>query len=195
MTAFITHCWKKHRSALALLCAGLFWLGGALAGAIEPRQATLVPDEAGQALNAEFTLDLGPRLEEAASRGVTLYFHLEFTLVRKRWYWFDEHIATRNFDYKLSFQALTRQFRLISGTQTQNYDTLDEAIKALGRVMRLHVVEKAELVAGESYRAAVRLSLDHGQLPKPLQVDALADRDWRVDSKILRWDFTATPEK
>ena len=195
MTAFTTHCWKKRFSGLALLWLGLLWLGGALAGSIEPRQASLAVDEAGQALTAELLIDLGPRLEEAATRGVTLHFRLEFTLARKRWYWFDEHIATRNFDFKLSHQALTRQYRLTQGTQQQSYETLDEAVKALGRVTRLHVTDRNELTGGESYRAALRLSLDHSLLPKPLQVDALADRDWRIDSKTLRWDFVAPSEK
>lgn len=181
---------------LALFCVVCGWCaGGALAGGIEPKSAFLAPDERGQALTAEFAIDLGPRLEEAVGRGVPLYFRFEFNLTRKRWYWADEHVAGRVLNYRLSYHALTRQYRLTFGSLHQSQDSLAEALQVLGRIARLHVVDKAGLTVGEQYRAALRLSLDHDQLPKPLQIDALADRDWRVAAKTLSWDFVHTVEK
>lgn len=178
-------------SAVALvLCAGL-----AAAGSIEPKSASLQADERGQLLSADFGIDLGPRLEEAVGRGVPLNFRFEFTLSHKRWYWADEHVAGRILKYRLSYQALTRQYRLSLGNLHQNFATLEEALHALGHVARLQVVDKGVLKPGETYHAAVRLSLDREQLPKPLQVDALADREWFVEAKILRWDFVAAEEK
>lgn len=194
MTVFITPFWRKWLSPLlglfASVCVSL-----ALAGSIEPEQAQLVPDEQGQALTARFRIQLGTRLEEAVGRGVPLNFRLEFTLARKRKYWVDEHIAGRVLHYRLTYHALTRQYRLSVDSLHQNFETLDEALVSLGRVARLHVVDKGQLLAGETYLAAVRLSMDHEQLPKPLQVDALADRDWRVEAKVYRWEFSATPDK
>jgi hypothetical protein len=191
MTVFTVACWKRSFSRAAcllgwLLCAGLAW-----AGVIEPKSINLVPDETGQALSADFAVELGPRLAEAVERGVQLHFRLEFTLARKRWYWIDEHVAGRVLEYKLSYQALTRQYRLSQGGQQQTFDSLDDALKALSRVARLHVVDRTELIPGETYRAAARLSLDRNQLPKPLQVDALADRDWRVEARTHTWEFVA----
>jgi len=182
---------------LVLCCAiGGLWMGQVLAGGIEPKSALLVPDERGLALDAEFAIDLGPRLEEAVGRGVPLYFRFEFELTRKRWYWVvDEHVAGRVLNFRLSYHALTRQYRLTLGNLHQSFDALDEALRVLGRVGQLHVIDKAELAVGEPYRAAVRLSLDRSQLPKPLQIDALADRDWRVEAKTLHWDFVPAGEK
>jgi hypothetical protein len=177
---------------LGLLCLAC---GAALAGGIEPKSATLVADERGQALNAEFVIELGPRLEDAVGRGVPLNFRFEFELTRKRWYWADEHVAGRVLNYRLSYHALTRQYRLSLGNLHQNHDSLAEALQMIGRIARLHVADKAEFVAGETYRAALRLSLDHTQLPKPLQVDALADSEWRVEAKTLRWEFVPSAEK
>lgn len=197
MTAFITHCWRKRLERTVLLVLGLpwlLWLGVAQAGSIEPKSATLIPDERGYAVTAEFAIQIGPRLEEAVSKGVPLHFRFEILVKRKRWYWADEHVAGRVLKYRLSYQALTRQYRLSLGALHQNYDSLDEAIQALGRVARLHVVEKSVLPFGEPLTVAVRLSLDHTQLPKPLQVDALADRDWQVDAGILTWQFVPQPE-
>ena len=100
-----------------------------------------------------------------------------------------EHVAGRVLKYRLNYQALTRQYRLTLGSLHQNYDTLDEALQALGHVARLHVVDKSALPQGEPLTVAVRLSLDQAQLPKPLQVDALADREWQVEAGILTWQF------
>ncbi len=198
MTAFITHCWRRSLDCALVLLVCLLGAGGvgsALAGSIEPRSAHLSPDERGHALNVEFAVELGPRLEEAVGRGVPLNFRLEFTLARKRWYWIDEHVAGHVLDYRLGYQALTRQYRLSLGGLHRNFDTLAEALQVLEHTGRLHVVDRGTLIPGETYTAAVRLSLDHNQLPKPLQIDALADRDWRVEAKTLRWNFVAAPEK
>jgi hypothetical protein len=195
MTAFITHCWKKRLERIVLFGCGLLWFAAALAGSIEPKGAKLVPDDRGYAVSAEFNVQIGPRLEDAVSRGVPLHFRFEIQIKRKRWYWSDEHVAGRVLKYRLSYQALTRQYRLSLGSLHQNFDTLDEALHALGHVARLHVVDKAALPANEPLSAAVRLSLDHSELPKPLQIDALADRDWQVEAGILRWDFMPTVEQ
>lgn len=184
---------RRLRRVLCLV-AGCLWAGWVLAGGIEPKSATLVADDRGHALNAEFAIDLGPRLEDAVGRGVPLNFRFEIEITRKRWYWADEHVAGRVLRYRLSYHALTRQYRLSVGNLHQNYESLSDALAMLGRIARLHVADRSELVPGEAYRVALRLSLDHDQLPKPLQIDALADSDWRVEAKTLRWEFVAAAE-
>ena len=39
------------------------------------------------------------------------------------------------------------------------------------------------------YQAGLRMKLDLAQLPKPLQVNALASRDWNLDSEWHRWNL------
>jgi hypothetical protein len=186
----------RHHLVQAMVCILLgLGHGSVFAGSIEPQSAALVADEHGQAVTAEFAIDLGPRLEDAVRRSVPLHFRFEFDLTRKRRYWMDEHVAGHVILYRLSYQALTRQFRLTLGSLHQNFETLEEALRTLGRVGRLHVIDKTALLPGETYIAAVRLSLDHAQLPKPLQVDALADQDWRIAATTLRWDFVPATEK
>lgn len=187
-------CWKRLLSACAavwlLLAAGLVQ-----AGSIEPQRAALVASEDGYALSAEFAVDLGPRLEEAVSRGVPLNFILEFDMTRPRWYWANEHVADHRLEYRLAYNALTRQYRLSAGGLHQNFVSLPEALHVLGRVAAMQVVDKAAVKPGETYSAALRLSLDRSQLPKPFQVDAIANRDWQVDAKVLRWQFTVPESK
>lgn len=182
------------RSLLAILL-GLVLALSAHAGRIEPKEAVLSANDEVYALAAEFTIDLGPRLEDAVTRGVPLYFNLEVVLERPRQYWIAEHIATRVLSYKLSYSSLTRQYRVSGGTLSQNFATLSEALRLVGRVGALPVTDKAAIKVGETYQAAVRLSLDRSQLPKPFQVDAITDRDWQVEARTLRWQFVAAEPK
>ncbi len=194
MTASSTPGWRKQLSA-GLAAALLLVAAAVHAGSIEPQRAALTPTEDGYALSAEFAVDLGPRLEEAVAKGLPLYFVVEFDLTRARWYWANEHIADRRLEYRLAYNALTRQYRLSLGSLHQSFDSLAEAMRVISRIAALRVVDKGVLKPGEVYNAALRLSLDRSQLPKPLQVDALADREWQVDAKVLRWQFTAAENK
>lgn len=188
MTVSITPCWRKLLNACF---AGwlLFAAAGALAGSIEPQRAALTATDDGYSLAAEFAVDLGMRVEEAVARGLPLNFILEFELTRTRWYWASEHVAGRRIEYRLAFNALTRQYRVSVGGLHQSFGSLPEAMRVISRIAALPVIDKAAVKSGEPYTAALRLSLDRSQLPKPLQVDALANRDWQVEAKILRWPF------
>jgi len=191
--AFITRYWKSTlRLGLAALLALLSTT--AAAGSIEPVRASLTPGDDGYTLSAEFAVDLGSRLEEAVSRGVALTFNLEFTLSRKRWYWIDEHVAGHMLQYRLSYNALTRQYRLSVGSMHQSFASLEEALHVLGRLAALPVVAGSMVQPGETYTAALRLSMDKSQLPKPFQVDAIANPDWLVEAKVLRWQFNPGSE-
>jgi hypothetical protein len=187
---FITRLLRNASLTLLFALAFAFAASGARAASIEPVHGQLNPGEDGYALSAEFAIDLGSRLEEALAHGVPLSFVLEFTIERKRWYWFDEHIATRTIDYRLSYNALTQQYRLSVGGLHSSFATLAESLRVLGRIAGLVVADKASIKPGSGYVAVLRLSLDKSQLPKPLQLDALASKDWQVEAKTLRWQFT-----
>ncbi|MDE2599882.1 MAG: DUF4390 domain-containing protein [Rhodocyclaceae bacterium] len=176
------------RGLSAVILAGLLTL--AHAGSIEPGKAALSTAEDGSTtLNAEFTIDLGPRLEEAVARGVPLYFTLEIELTRPRWWWSNENMVTKTTQYRLSYTALTRQYRLTTGNLHRNFATLDEALRVLSRFVEVPVADKGVLKVGEGYDVGMRLALDRTQLPKPLQVDAIANRDWQVEARVLRWHY------
>ena len=83
-----------------------------------------------------------PRLEEVVANGVPLYFRVEFELARRRWYWFDETTAVRRLQVRLSYHALSRQYRLSTGLLQQNFATLEEALNVLRRVRNWLVVER-----------------------------------------------------
>ena len=189
MMGSFTRCWQK----LSLLLLTLVWLGlGALpvqAGTIEAVQSQLNLGDDGYALSAQFEIDLGPRLEEALTRGVTLNFNLEFSIERLRWYWLNERIVGRVVEYRLAYNALTQQYRLSVGNLHSSFSTLREALRVLGHVSDLVVAGKNTIKPGYSYLAELRMVLDKSQLPKPFQLDAVANKDWQVDSPTMSWQF------
>jgi len=114
MTVFFTRCCRR----LELRCAFIaLWLGMAAAPpvhaqGIEIRKASVTIAEDAYVLDAQFDIALTHTLEDVLNKGVPLYFQLEFELVRSRWYWFNDRVSSWQQQHRLSYNALTRQYRL-----------------------------------------------------------------------------------
>ena len=179
------------RVAHVLACLALAAGAGMARGdGIEVRDLALRAAEAGMVLDADFALELSPRLADMVANGVPLFFSVEFELTRERWYWFDENTASRRLEVGLSYHALTRQYRLTAGPLQQTFATLEEAIRGLMRVRNWLVLDRTVSFADTDYQAAVRMRLDTAQLPKPFQLNAISSRDWTLDSDWHRWTIT-----
>jgi hypothetical protein len=177
------------RALRALLAAAALAAAPAAAEEIAVGATRLVGSSDGIVLNADFTLDLTSRLEDVLAQGVPLYFVVEFECYRPRWFWLDEKIGEATLTARLAFHALTRTYRLSTGTLHQSLATLDEALRALGRVREWLVLPTGALQPDTTYNAYVRMRLDTAQLPKPFQVSALANRDWTLASAWKKWQL------
>lgn len=184
-------CLRRLILVLAAM-AGMLAGDAAQADEIAVRDTRLIVGEEGVALHADFGVTLTSRLENALHMGVALYFTMEFECTRPRWYWLDDRIASVSRSTRLSFHALTRTYRLSTGTLHQSYPTLDEALHVLGQARQWIVLANDQLRPETHYMVAVRMRLDVSQLPKPFQVSALANREWTLSSEWQRWAF-ATP--
>jgi Domain of unknown function (DUF4390) len=148
-------------------------------------------------LSANFDIRLKLTVQQALEEGVPLYFVTEFTLTRPRWYWFDEVVAKSEQTTRLSYNALTRQYRITRGALFQNFENLSAALRIIGH-QTSDPIPMSEISAGgyiseklfkkdSNYIASARLRLDVTQLPKPMQVNALTADDWNIDSDWYRW--------
>jgi len=180
---------ERLRLCLALL---VFLPFVAWAAEIDISNPQLVAGDDGYVLSADFKFDLTPRLEEAVTKGVVLYFVADFELTKGRWYWLDEKLASRSQTYRLSYHALTRQYRLSTGGLHQSFATLSDAVQVLSRLRNWGVIERGEkgIRAGEPYDAALRLRLDVTQLPRPFQISALGNKEWSLASDWKIWQAT-----
>ncbi|HSM97791.1 MAG TPA: DUF4390 domain-containing protein [Gallionella sp.] len=193
----------------------LAWLFAATAQAqgISVNKAEFLLSEEGYQLTASYDIDLNFVVKQALSRGVPIYFVGEFSLTQARWSWLDaaqqalsrgmpsffsggspltrwswldKEIFRGEQTIKLSYSVLTGRYRISRGALFQNFASLEEALNML--VRQSSAVIPAELVnKDDNYMAAARLRLDIAQLPKPLQVNALTDNDWTLDSDWHRW--------
>jgi hypothetical protein len=213
MSVSITPFWKKFDAAAqrprsaelllqnlvllirnaALLLALLLCPLGAFAAqphGIEVRRAVVVPTEEAYVLDADIDITLSAPLEDALHKGIPLYFMLEFELVRSRWYWFNDKAVTLQQQYRLTFNALTRQYRVGVGAFYQNFVTLSEALQFLSKVRRREELDSGALNRGSVYMAGLRLRLDTSQLPRPFNLNALGSREWSLGSDWYRWTVT-----
>ena len=158
---------------------------------IEVREAALRAGEDGLLLNADFAFELTPRLADVVANGVPLYFVVEFELTRRRVFWFDERTASRRLQLRLSYHALSRQYRLSTGLLQQNFASQEEALNVLKRVRNWLVVERTIPLSGDDYDAAVRMRLDTALLPRPFQLSALTSRDLQLESPWRRFTLRA----
>lgn len=176
---------------LPLLAAALLAAAPARAAeSIELLQAHLESSDEGYKLSATFSFDLNHGLEDALSRGVPLYFTTEVEITRPRWYWFDEKAIRTSQTVRISYNVLTRRYHAgASGQLQQTFNTLDDALTLLRRPNRWVVADKSALKSGETYHVALRMGLDLEQLPKPFQVNALNNSDWRLSSDWKHFNF------
>ena len=93
---------------------------------------------------------------------------------------------------RVSYNVLTRRYHAgLAGQLQQSFATLDDALALVRRPNRWTVADKSALKAGEIYHVALRMGLDLEQLPKPFQVNALNNSDWRLSSDWKYFTFKA----
>ena len=171
-----------------LLALGL-GAGAAHAEGIKIKSVELERSDNDWLLNATFQIELSPGLEDAVQKGVVLYFQTEFDLTRSRWYWFDEKSILAQKQARLSYQPLTKQYRISSEGFTFSAPTITEALQVIGSIGGWRVFDNAQIDSGKSYTAGLKMALDLSKLPKPFQVNALNNRDWNVSSEWLHFPF------
>jgi hypothetical protein len=178
--------------ALLLLAIVFAPIMARASGSIDIAQTQLESTEEGYKLSTNFAFELNSGLEEAITHGVPLYFTTEITLMRPRWYWFDEKTVSTSQTTRISYNVLTRQYNAaVMGSLQQNFYTLQEALALIKRPNRWVVAEKGTLNLGATYNVSIRMRLDVAQLSKPFQVNALNNSDWRLSSEWKKFTFKA----
>ena len=199
MVSFMPYCKSMHNLMRLLAVLLALWLGisAVCAEGITVRKTEARFSDGNYQLSADFDMSLNFVVDQALTRGVPLYFITEFTLIRPRWYWLDEVIAKNEQTAKLSYNKLTRQYRITRGSLFQNFSSLGDALRIISHqsaapidvtLLQNNNDSIATMLSQKGdYIAATRMRLDVTQLPKPLQVNALATQDWNFDSNWYRW--------
>ncbi len=163
----------------------LAWVN-AWAGGVQLESRQLYRQDGALLLNAQFQVELPKKAVEALRRGVTLSFSQEFELFQKRDWWLDENLVAEQRLYQLSYRSGADKYRVLIGTDSQDFDTQEAALEALGTISAWVVGHRA-LPAGKNYEARLRLHLVANRLPQTLQLVNLLDSSLSVDSGWQAW--------
>jgi hypothetical protein len=141
-------------------------------------------------LHLAFAVDFElPRVvEEALQKGVPLYFVAQAAVFRDRWYWRDKRVSLAERTWRLTFQPLTRKYRVSFGGLNQTYDTLADALVAVRRTSSWRLAD-AQAMEGTGHYVEFSYRLDTSLLPRPLQIGLGNQADWglRLD-RVQRID-------
>jgi hypothetical protein len=198
MTAFITRCWKNiglelKRSLVGLVSVASLSLSAAWAQTSSVDLMTLRPAQQNGdlVLHAQLALTLGPAVEDALIKGLAVHFVADAEVLQERWYWTDKRTGAATRYYRLAFQPLTRRWRLnvstepisntgLAGSISQSFDTLTEALNVVGRQSAWKIASMQDLRSSSRQRVRYEFKLDVSQLPRPFQIAAGNQADWRL---------------
>ncbi len=199
MTVSITHCFKSARLNLLVVFA-FAWLILGLSNAV---QAQTRPAEVGPlrverledaiVLSTQVAFELSAAVEDALLKGAAIFFVAEAEVLQERWYWADKKLVHSERHMRLTYQPLTRRWRLniASGKITntglgmalsQNFDSVNDALVAIQRFSRWKIADMVDLNPADSYTLEFRFRLDASQLPRPLQIGTLGQSDWIISA-------------
>ena len=196
MMVFFTRCFANPDRLTAVFVVGLmalFALPQTLWAAedVSLKFAEIRAVNEGYELEAQFVLNPNRTLEEALEKGVALHFIAELEVTRPRSWWLNESIGEATRRMRIYYNLLLRRYVVDAGYVTQTAPTLDEALMILGRVEHWQVLERGVLKSGRRYEARLRLRMDASQMAKPLQIGALTNAKWDMQSGWFEWKFDA----
>ena len=171
--------------ALLFFAAGVAWTQGLT----EISQFRVEHADADVLISAQVNFELPVAVEEAMLKGIPLFFVYEATLVRQRWYWYDKRVAAVERHLRLSYQPLTRQWRLNVSTISeqdggvslnQSFESLTQALVIVKRLSGWKLTDASQLEVGRKYNVHLDFRLDLSQLPRPFQIGMLGQSDWDI---------------
>ena len=158
-------------------------------------------DDGGIQLSASVKFDLPTVIEDALAKGIPMFFVSEAAIYRNRWYWYDKRISYAARHMRLSFQPLTRRWRLqVSSSPIGNsglvlgqmFDTREEAMAAVQRISRWRIADASAIEPDTSHAVEFRFRLDVSQLPRPFQIGAVGQSEWNITaSRAQRLELDA----
>lgn len=161
-------------------------------------------------LSGRMELQPSPVVEDALQKAVPLYFVWHADVYRARWYWTDKRVASATRTLRLAYQPLTRRWRVSLSNEPagsagganmqyalhQNFDTLNEALAGVGRVVRWRLADAARLEPGADHEVAFSFRLDLSLLPRPFQIGMGNQPEWTVETRqVLPVPERAEPDK
>ncbi len=161
----------------------LVWPRPGRAESAELTTFSVVRSEEGVLLSFTATFELPGSVEDALIRGVPLYFEAEASVLQSRWYWRDRRVARALRNWRLTYQPLTRMYRVSTGGLNQNFETLPEALDVLRRSSRWKIAEPGQVDDDGRYYVEFQYRLATSLLPRPMQIGIGGEAAWSLSAE------------
>ena len=159
---------------------------------VEITRANIEASEEGYKLSVNYAFELNNGLEDAIQHGVQLFFTTQVELTRPRWYWYDDKAVSERHTIRIRYDVLTRQYHVsASGGMQQSFATLEDAMVLVRRPSRWLIAPRGALKPGQTYNVTVRMFMNRDLLPKPIQLSAFSNSQWRLESKDKKFTYRA----
>ena len=139
-------------------------------------------------LDAGIDLEFNRESRVAMESGVPLTVLLEVEVVRER-FLRDEGVRRIRMPYRIQRHALSERYVVtyVPSGKSRTYGAIEDASAMLGTLRGLTLVERAELLPGQIYRARLRARLDIEAMPSPLRPLAWFRSLWRLRDDWFTW--------
>jgi hypothetical protein len=161
-----------------------------LADDVEFQRIALTLSEDGLILlDAEISYDLNDTVSEALENGVPLTFETHVQMRdAKAWIW-EKDVIDHRLRTMLRYRPLSGLYELrnLQGDEGLSFATRDAALRALGRIVAMPIIERDRLDLDEEYLVRVEVQLDIEALPMPMRPLAYLKSDWSIGSELWEW--------
>jgi hypothetical protein len=184
-------CAAQSLALVVSLCASF----ALTAAGVEFRKVALTLSEDGRILlDADIGYDLNETVSEALENGVPLTFETHVQMRRSEaWIW-EADVVEHRLRTVLRYRPLSGLYELrnLLGDEQLAFATRDAALRALGKIIAMPIVERRDLNLDEEYLVKIDVRLDVEALPLPMRPMAYLKRDWSISSEEP-WEWRLRP--
>ena len=185
----LLHAWRGTLFLCLLILFAALPARAQTVAAVDVNNMRLEQTPDGMYLSATLRFELPSAVQDALLKGIPMTFVAEAQVLRDRWYWYDKNVAWATRSVRLSYQPLTRRWRIsvmsngessTGASLSQSFDQLADAIAAVRRISRWKIAEGSEVDQESRHNVDFRFRLDTTQLPRPMQIGITGNTDWSI---------------
>lgn len=135
-------------------------------------------------LNAEINYNLSPAAKAALLKGVALSWTIPVILQQRHRFFWPETVWHQDLRYQVQYFALLNVYRVKAEHtgQVEHFASLNAALNAMAFINTLFIVDKQQLVAGQSYQVQLKVKFEREALPIPLRPISYVNQEWYLSS-------------
>lgn len=140
-------------------------------------------------LDATVIYDFSEVALEALDNGVplTIVTHIQVRRAHA-WLW-EDSLLDLQLRHAIRYKPLSERYHVyrLPGARGRGFVTRDAAIRALGEISELQLLDQEKLDPEESYEVQIKVALDIEELPLPLRPIAYLRPSWKLSSGWSKW--------